>query len=221
MRLPDLQHYCFLDPATKRKPGQTLKKVRARTAIVVVAVDESLALPRYLVAEAWADKSTTQTVVEKVFRVYEAYRPRLFGVEANGPQELFGDMLTLEAQRRGLKVPFVEVRQPTNIDKHSRNRTVIQPLWDRGQIVLARDQDELFVELTTHPSGQTVDLVDALAGAITLAPKRAAQAVRNEERDQLASYLRRAGFPAEAIAARMAEYDRIGPRPSTPASGCR
>lgn len=209
--LSDLPRFTFLDPASKRKPGQTLKKVRARTALVTIAVDP---LQRIFVLDAWADKSTTQTVMERVFTINERYHPRRFGVEANGLQELFGDALFLEAKRRGISIPFTPVYQPTNVDKHWRIRSLLQPVIGRGQLFMLDNQHELHVELTAFPLGQTVDLVDALASAIALAPQRQASLVRNDERDQLAAYLRKSGAPPNYIEKRMSDFDRAQGRPA-------
>lgn len=202
--LNTLQVVSFLDPAGKRR-AQALKKARARTAIVTIGTDH---LGRVFVLDAWADKSSTEAVVERVFTTIATYTPRQFGVEANGLQELFGDLLFQEAKRRGIHAPFHPVFQPTNVDKFWRIRTALTPVVNRGRLFLQKSQHELRVELSNFPSGKTVDLVDALASAVELIPTRPAAKVHSEERDALAAFLRRAGATPDHIEARLARFDR-------------
>lgn len=201
--LNTLQVFTFLDPAGKRR-AQALKKARARTAIVTIGADH---LGRIFVLDAWADKSSTEAVVERVFTTLATHSPRQFGVEANGLQELFGDLLFQEAKRRGIRAPFHPVFQPTNTDKFWRIRTALTPVVNHGRLFLQKSQHELRVELSNFPSGKTVDLVDALASAIKLIPARPIAKVHSEEREALAKFLRRAGATPEHIETRLARFD--------------
>jgi hypothetical protein len=197
--------YC--DPAGRPKSRAELKRIRARTAIVVLACDD---LGRVYVLDAWAMRASTEVVTSRIFATQVQWNCIRFGIEANAMQELYAGMLRLEAKRRGATLPLIEVHQPTNIDKLWRIRTALQPLLARGQLVIREDLVEFLTELRSFPTGRTIDLVDACASAVELLPKRnvAACPAGITERQQLADYLRRSGVDQSLINLRLAKYDR-------------
>lgn len=202
LALTDCTRVAFLDPAG----GKTqIKRQRARAAIVVIAGD---ALNRYFVLYAWAGRVATDAMVEKVFWVNQTFRPRIFGCEANALQKLFADTLAIIAKHREVKLPLTAYHQPTQIEKHFRNRTILQPVLANGRLFLDVEdsqQQELVNELRAHPTGQTVDLVDALATAIKLCPQKVQHKVADDEERALTAYLRRIGTPPAQISRRLAE----------------
>lgn len=195
------ERYFFLDPAGKRRAEQ-LKKVRARAAIIGIAVDD---LRRVFVIEAWAEKASALTIRDKVFSLNETWHPRAFGCEANAMQELYAEMLMLEAKRQNLSLPMTEVYQPTTIEKTFRIRTTLAPVVGFGRLFLREDQHELFQELTTFPMCQTFDLVDALASVCAMVPPASRNKQATHERDAHAKYLRESGYPAHLIEQRLNE----------------
>lgn len=198
-KLPE--KYAFLDPAGRRKPEQ-LKKIRARAAIIVIAVDE---LRRLFVIEAWAEKASAMTIRDKVFELNEKWKPRAFGCEANAMQELYAEMLQLEAKRQNIRLPLTEIYQPTNIEKTFRIRTTLNPVVGFGRLFLHENQHDLYRELTTFPMCQTFDLVDALASVCAMVPPVAKPIREHHERDAHAKYLRESGYPAHLIESRLNE----------------
>lgn len=196
-----IERYAFLDPAGRRKPDQ-LKKIRARAAIIVIGVD---ALRRIYVLEAWAEKASALTIRDKVFELNNAWKPRAFGCEANAMQELYAEMLQLEAKRQGLSLPLVEIYQPTNIEKTFRIRTGLAPVVGFGRLFLRETQHELYRELTTFPMCQTFDLVDALNSVCAMVPAVSRQRGVNQDREAHANYLRGSGYPAHMIESRLNE----------------
>jgi hypothetical protein len=138
-------------------------------------------------------------------KVCEDYQPKLFGIEANAMQSLFADLVTDAAKQRAKRIAFVSVTQPTRIDKDFRIRTTLEPVIADGRLILQEDQVELESELRSFPTGLTKDLVDCLASAITLMPRRPLPQQQSEEADQLASYLRNTGAPSWYIQKRVNE----------------
>lgn len=203
--LDDLaDRYAFLDPASGR--GRLpIKRVRARSAIVVLAAD---ALSRIFVLESWADRCSTDRLIDRVFETQARWSLRTFGVEANAMQSLFVDTLVLRARERGVRLPIRAVDQSTRLDKAWRIRTAIQPVLADGRLFVQSSSVELLTELRSFPMSATKDLVDALASAIALIPARLAAHQRSSERDALAAYLRADGVSAWQIERRLAEYDR-------------
>ena len=204
MNPSDLIVISFTDPAGGKSATAKLKRTSARSSIVVIGVDH---MCRIFVLHAWAERCSTDTYVEHIYKVFDDFHPKIFGVEANAMQTLFGDMLTRESRTLKKRVPFVPIQQPTKVDKRWRIRTSLQPVIAEGRLFLQDNQLELKAELSTFPMSPTVDLIDALASAINLAPKRAPQAVKNESIDALAAYLRNSGASPSYIQQRVNELN--------------
>jgi len=202
MSLADCTLVAYCDPAGGKAAQPVVKKTRARAAIVVIAQD---ALERIFVCYTWAERCSTDTLIEQMFKVSEAWRPTIFGGEADGLQGLFQDAVMREARLTGKQIPLVPHRHSTKVTKIYRIRTTLQPVIAHGRLFLQPHQAELHAELLAFPRGRTVDIVDALASAIMLMPPRSAVRERDDERDALAAYLRRSGCPPEQIQARLAE----------------
>lgn len=197
--LPD--RYAFCDPAGGKSQAQ-LKKVRARSANIVVAQDW---LTRYWILYANAHRRPTNKLVDEILEVAERYNPKVYGIEANAMQALFADLVIRDALHRGTKVPIVPVYQPTKVDKKWRIRTTLQPLNADGRLIFGQDQKLLIDEFQAFPMTQTFDLVDALTSAIKLAPKATPKQVRTSEHEALAQYLRHQGVSPHEIRARLEE----------------
>lgn len=195
------ERFSYLDPAGRRRADQ-LKRVRARAAIITIGVDE---LRRIFVREAWAEKASALTIRDKVFDTNTRWTPRAFGCEANAMQELYAEMLHVEAKRLGLQLPLVEVYQPTNIEKIFRLRTTLAPVVGFGRLFIREDQHELYAELTTFPMCQTFDLVDALASVCAMVPPMSKPRRQSHDYDAHAKYLRESGYPAHLIEERLRE----------------
>ena len=204
MNLSDLVIISFTDPAGGKSSTAKLKRTSARSSVITIGVDP---LCRIFVLHAWAERCTTDRYVEHIYKVHDDLHPKMFGVESNAMQALFGDMLARESRSLKKRVPFVPVSQPTRVDKRWRIRTTLQPVIAEGRLFLQDNQLELKAELSTFPMSPTVDLIDALASAVNLAPRRAAAAVRNDAVDALASYLRSSGATPAYIQQRVSELN--------------
>lgn len=189
----DLAHLdivAFADPAGSKTE---VKKVQARSAIAVVAGD---AYERVFVLEAWARRTTTDKFVDTMYELYDKWRPRIFGIEANAMQSIFADMLRREARLRAVRIPFIDVRQPTRIEKPFRNRSQLQPIINAGRFLMAKDEQiEARNELETHPMCAQFDLVDSIATASTLLRRSAPVDAQQDSRAAFVKYLRATGAP--------------------------
>lgn len=202
VRLADLtDRYGFCDPAGSK---QRVKRLRARSAIIVIAVDSA---GRIYVLYAYAGRLPTDRLVEKIIDVARDFQPRVFGIEANAMQALFADIVVRDSSYRNVKVPISPVYQPSHVEKDYRIRTAIQPVLGDGRLFVRHDQHELISEISSFPMSPTVDLVDALASAITLAPQRAVKAQRERESKALAEYLKRSGADQRYIEKRLRDID--------------
>ena len=193
----------FLDPAGSKASRSPVEG--ARSAIVTIG---QTATDQILVLEAVATLDPTMKVVDRLFRTYERWRPRRFGIEANAMQSLFADLLSGYTRAMNLHIPFVAVTQPTNIDKIWRIRTTLQPAFESRRIVFGPDQDELVNECKSFPRANRKDLVDALSSAVSMLSSIQPPAVINSRLDQTARYLRSQGADPRYIEKRVQELAR-------------
>ena len=199
LEISGLKRYGFTDPASAR--GK-IRKIRARQAIVVVAADD---LRRIFVLYSWAGRLGTSKYIDRILNVCENYETKLFGIEANSMQSLFADMVQLEAKKRSSRLPLVPVQQSTKVDKDFRIRSALEPVINAGRLFIQSRHSDLESELRGFPTASTKDLVDCLASAITLVPKRLPRQQENAEVEALAKYLRDTGAPASYIKQRISE----------------
>lgn len=211
MRVPleQLTFYAFCDPAGGKKP-QELKRVRANSAIVCVGAD---ALTRCFVVEWWEKRASTEEMTNKIFEINQKWKPRIFGCEANAMQELYGDMVQLEAKHRNVRLPLSPVYQPKGIDKNYRIRTGLQPVIRAGRLFFPETMIGERSKLASFPMNiKQVDGIDALENAVRLVPRRAAPKQRTDEVEAVARYLRDTGAAPHVIEARVRELIEAGLR---------
>ena len=197
IKLEELSIYFFLDlAATKLKNRSSIE--RARQAIVGIGIDY---LSRVFVLYTWAGRVGTTQLVNKSLDLFEQYRPKVFGVEANGMQELMANLVYTEAVKRfGSSVPFIPVYQSTKVDKDERIRSGLEPLINKGRLFIQEDQYELKEELRGFPTARTKDLVDALETVcMRVAPRRSTVKQKDADNEQYFKYLRDTGAPSYYI----------------------
>ena len=142
----DTERYMFVDLASKKKPGAQLKKQQSRQAISVIAVSYlfNSEAPYIFSIYAWSGKIPATKFRDKIIEVYDDFKPRICGVEANGMQELYGDLVRDEARKQlSERVRMVPVYQSTKIDKKFRIRTIIDPVYSDGRLFVTKNQVEL------------------------------------------------------------------------------
>lgn len=189
------ERYAFCDPASGKKQRE-LKKISARSAIVVVAQDS---MSRIFVLHTWAARVSTDELIEKMYEINDRFRPRVFGGEANGLQSLFQDAVIRDAKLRGKHLPLKKVEQPTTTEKDTRIRHTLQPVIAGGRLFIRDDMTELKTEMEGFPLTPFKDLVDALASAVRLIPPAVTRPEKRDELDRLLAYLRATGAPATYI----------------------
>jgi len=196
MNLSDLAvRFAYVDPASGKKERE-LRKVRARSAIVVVAPDWQ---GRVFVLDAWAERCSTDKLIERMYATHEKWQLKLLGGEANGMQSLFQDAVQRDARLRGKILPLTHIHQSTHVDKDTRIRTRLQPYVAGGRLFIRDDMVELKTEIAGFPLTPFKDCIDALASAIAMIPPVCTAPERNRELDELLDYLRKSGAPPDYI----------------------
>ena len=189
--------YGFVDPhgGENRQSSARLKKIASQAAIVVGGRDDR----NIYVVDAWADRCSTDTLVEKMFEMCEKWKLKSLGGEDNGMAGLFHDAVHREAKWRNKPLPIVRVTQPTNIHKDYRIRTALQPPIGHGRLILRSGLDQLVDQITAFPLSPHKDLVDALASLVRFIPSRPQRIERNRELNDKLRYLRNNGVAPDII----------------------
>lgn len=202
MLVRDLERYAFCDPAGGKRG--TIQMTRARSAIIVIGVDP---LERIFVLHSWADRAPTNILMDKIFAVRDRFHPKVYGCEANSQQSLFVDAVRYFGATTGQALSLVPVNVPTKLTKEFRIRTILQPVISSGRLFVPEDYYELRAEIQSFPLGATVDLVDALASAVSLVPSRPLTMRIEQEKDHLADYLGTAGMTVGEVEQTMLQLE--------------
>jgi hypothetical protein len=195
--------YLFLDPASG-KGREKIKSVRARSAIVVIGMD---VLQRIWVLDAWADRAGTNEIVKHFVDMSVKWGPIICGYEDVGQQSLLVDPILEKAGGMGVDLPLTPVGVSTKIEKKWRIRALLQPVIGAGRLMIREDLVELRNELTSFPMNVRMDLVDALATAVSLTPPIVSLSSVYDEKRELAKYLRDSGLGSREIEEQM-EMDK-------------
>lgn len=205
LELKGLEVYAFVDPATGKRKSTSKKRRLARQAIAVLARDW---LSRWFLLSCWAGRVPATQLRDRILNTYDVFRPRRFGIEANGMQVLFGDLVRAEATTRFGRIPLAPVYQPTNVEKTFRIRTGLEPIIYQGRLFIQEKQHEAESEIRGFPTAATMDIVDAIESAIRMAPKRPKGKRHEVEVEKYAKYLRATGCPPHLIKQKVADYER-------------
>jgi hypothetical protein len=198
-----LEIYAFCDPASGK--DAKIRRRRARQAIIVAGRDW---LDRWFVLHAWAGTETPTQLLHRILDVYDKWRPRRFGIEANGMQVLFGSLVRDAGRERFGDIRIIPVYQSTHVEKTFRIRNELYPVISQGRLFLSDKTSALAIEIRGFPTAATKDLVDCLGTVVNLAPKRPEKLVKSAQMEQYASYLRNTGCPPHLIAEKLATYER-------------
>lgn len=197
LRLSDLlDTVSFYDPAGS-SGGSTLTRAKARAAVVTIGQDR---YTRIFVLDAWAARAHTSEQRRNVLAQNARWRPRIFGCEKNGVGEHAGPTILEEAQRQGVPFPMRLVPQPSGVDKLYRIKSILQPVIADGRLFIPVAFHELRAEVSTFPSCLTFDLIDALASAVALLPRRTAMQTDATQERALIEYLHDIGRTPDEIA---------------------
>jgi hypothetical protein len=190
-----LNTYAYLDEASgqTRRVGKT-----SRTAIVVVSQDP---LGRLFILYTWAGRVKPTEIVDQVIEAHVRYHPKMFGIESNAQQNLFAQLLTELVHRKGIRdFAPVYVRPPMDKTKIERIKNAIQPYGKSGRLLYHPVMhSELAQEIATFPTGQTNDLIDALAGCIALIPPVFEPQQAHTTQDAIKTYLKAIGISENEI----------------------
>lgn len=190
-----MQTYAYLDEAS----GQTARTIKtSRSGIVCVGQDH---LGRLFVLYSWAGRVRPTEIVDAVIRCHTMYHPKIFGIESNGQQNLFAQLLTELIYKQGIRdFSPAYVKPPMDKTKIERIKNAVQPMTKSGRLFIRRNvHTELQREVETFPTGQTNDLIDALAGCIALIPPVLEPRKDTTTQDAVKAYLRQAGVSETEI----------------------
>lgn len=145
----------FVDPARTTKV-----KTSARTGYAVWAWTGG----KLTVHEAFGSFHKPDEIINTIFELDEKYSPVEIGVERDGLEEFIMQPLRNEMLKRGREIPLVPMKAPKNKEDFIRG---LQPFYQAGEVVHAKDLPDLVSELLQFPTGR-VDVPNALAYALKM-----------------------------------------------------
>lgn len=198
----NLETYAYADLAAGK--GVRNKRRRARQAIVVGGRDW---LQRWFWLSIWAGRETASQFKDRILDTQEEWNPRRFGLEANGMQVLFGNLVRDEARERFGNVKMLPIYQPTTVEKTYRIRTGFEPVILQGRCFLQEKEIEARAEIAGFPTAATRDIIDAMETLVNrVAPKQHIKASKDREEEEYAKYLRASGMHAHKIKEALAHF---------------
>lgn len=135
---------------------------RDYTAFTVVASDEE---GNMFVVEAYRQRMEPGEVIDKLFQLYNIYKPHTIGIEDVAVSKLYRKYFELECQKRG-EYPNI---QPMKLAMSRSGRSkqyrieAMRPFFKQGKIRILKNHIDLKGELLSFPTGKHDDIIDALA----------------------------------------------------------
>lgn len=120
-------------------------------------------MSRWWILEAIARKMPPKQLLNEIIKLILFYRPHTFSIEDVGQQTLWLEMLKDEIERRHLGVPMPAwVEQTTaNYSKQTRIQ-MLEPKWERGEIILLPTQTNLLRQFDEFDPMAEMDHEDEL-----------------------------------------------------------
>jgi len=146
-----LNRFILIDPAREGKSS------KARNAVLVVGVDKD---DNHWIIRTWAEKTSTDRMMQRGFEFYETYRAQKCGIEGYGGDAHLKNYMAYKARTEHKRMNLIVFNKSTTKSKEERIRAC-QPRFETGKVYLIDTDTEFFNEYISFPSGVTVDLLDA------------------------------------------------------------
>lgn len=150
---PNCVYFTAVDPAISQSTKADY------TAIVTVAVDSD---HNMYVVDVVNKRMLPAEVVDRIFSVYDRYKPASIGIEAQGFQYMLKHEIDLQKVRRNVYPIIVDLAHGGR--RKEMRIEALQPRFEAKKVFIKRDQEELKTQLLRFPSlyGHD-DVIDALA----------------------------------------------------------
>lgn len=144
------------------------RTANARTSATTGHVVGSWIGRKFVLWEAAGQFLMPDAIINEIFRVEEAYRPALIGVEEDGLNEFIKQPLRQEQVKRGTLLPIMPLLAPKSMSKYSFIEA-LQPFFAAGEIEFATPMPQLQEQLLGYPNGR-IDIPNALAYVLKMRP---------------------------------------------------
>lgn len=142
-------------------PAVSLSDDACDSAIIVAGVSQDNKL---YVLDTWSSRVLPKDLIDKIFEIYQKWKPVSVGVEAVAYAQMLIHALNDEMRSRGIFMPLCELKGWTNASKHSRIMS-LNPRWMAHTVFLRNGKDEKLLGQIIKYRENTksrVDLFDAL-----------------------------------------------------------
>ena len=151
--------YPYLDKVMVVDPACSTAIHADYTGIVVVGSDYD---DDTYVLQATQHKLSVLDLINKIFSVYEKWKPRIIGIESFAWQKTLSVFIKEEMKRRKLLIPIQELKYDNQRSKEARIMG-IQPRVEHREFYLTKDMHDLKSQMLRFPKAKNDDILDALA----------------------------------------------------------
>lgn len=109
--------------------------------------------------EYFRDRVSPMKLVDKIFDMFNHYKPMRVGIESTGYQEMLREYVKQKTDEQGIYIPGLELGEKPRNQKTNRLES-IQPNFARRKVVLKSGMEAFKTELLTFPNGEHDDTLD-------------------------------------------------------------
>jgi len=156
-RIPMVVEYTMtIDPAVDTDPNKDY------TAFTIVGTDEEQVM--YIV-EAYRARMEPGEVIDKMFQLYDIYKPHTIGIEDVAVSKLYRKYFELESKKRGVypNIKAMKLQMARSGRSKQYRIEALRPFFKQGRVRMLKNHIDLKGELLSFPTGRHDDIIDALA----------------------------------------------------------
>lgn len=153
----------------------------SRMAVVFAGMDYK---QRVVILDVFAARQTIDTVIDRIFSMYQKWRPRILGIESVVFSRLYVYIFEKEMRKRMQWLNIVPIKVSSIRSKESRIRDALQAVAAQGRLYRSAGMGEFDQEFMEFPQGRYRDILDAATHAVNML--RQPESVENiKEYDEL------------------------------------
>lgn len=147
-------------------PNHSGVEGRCRNAIVVTGVQMVGKLLRCYLLEVWAESSSTDDLIEAIFKLVNKWKLREIWVETVAAQKYLKQFIEYRCKIENRAIKVSEFKADMSKDAKKMRIESLEPYFENGQFWINRIGTETFIdEYTKYPYAKTKDILDTLGYA--------------------------------------------------------
>ncbi len=137
----------------------------SRMAVVFAGMDSR---QNVVIFDCYAGRDTTDKIIDRIFSMYQKWKPRAFGIESVVFSKLYIYIFQKEMLRRGKFLSIVPIKVSSTRSKEARIRDAIQSVAPLGKLFIFPNLHGFVEEFIEFPQSKYKDIMDATAHCINM-----------------------------------------------------